>query len=550
MLDNKNNFDDYENNGGENKNNENENKVEETVSSYEWNTPSTTESSSEKKDEKSEEYHYSYVNGRNQNAAHNPNRYNNPYLQNNNAATNSVQNSTVTSQQYAQNTSSESNKTNYSAQPNYQYQNYNQQGYNNYHQSSVGNQNPPKRVKPKKPKKPVSRGGIAVVLVITMIVSAGLGFGGGYLSNKMNTTTNGNLTINKVNSEKSDSTTTNAAVLGTTSEIVQKTADSVVEISTESVVTGNFAQQYVQEGAGSGVIISEDGYILTNNHVIDGASTIKVTLRDQTEYQAQLIGTDPSSDIALIKIDAKGLSAATFGDSSQLAVGDYVVAIGNPLGTLGGTVTDGIISALAREVTIEDNNMTLLQTNAQVSPGNSGGGLFNANGELVGIVNAKDSATEVEGIAFAIPINNVLDILSDLKTHGYVTGRVELGMTLTDITTKESEFYYGVNRTGCYILYVKDGSSAQKAGFVSGDLITKVNGNEVKLSEDVEKALENCEVGDKVTFTIDRRGKSLDIELVLEEYVPNISNFSNNVQQQENSAAESGNSIWDQMFGW
>ena len=208
----------------------------------------------------------------------------------------------------------------------------------------------------------------------------------------------------------------------TTSEIVKKTADSVVEIATEGVVTGNFAQQYVTKGAGSGVIISADGYIITNHHVIEDAKTIKVTLRDgQTSYDATLIGSDEDNDIALLKVNAEGLTPATFGDSSSLAVGDYVVAIGNPLGTLGGTVTDGIISALAREVTIEGKNMTLLQTNAQISPGNSGGGLFNANGELVGVVNAKDSATEVEGIAFAIPINNVIDLIKDLQNYGYVS---------------------------------------------------------------------------------------------------------------------------------
>ncbi|MEE1060605.1 MAG: trypsin-like peptidase domain-containing protein [Ruminococcus sp.] len=549
MLDNNNNYDNYENTSSGNNDFKTENKSEDIVNSYEWNKPTTAETTAT-----SSEYRYSYVNGRNRNAEHNPNRYNsNPYLENS-ATAETTSASNTSAQQYTQNPYAEEANANYTTQPNINYQNFNnQQEYTGYHPNPAGNPQPPKRVKvkkPKKPKKPVTRGGIAVVLVITMLVSGGLGFGGGYIANKMNTTTSGNLTINKVTQNTAENTSANTSAISTTGSIVQKTADSVVEISTESVVTGSFAQQYVQQGAGSGVIISDDGYILTNHHVIDGASTIKVTLRDQTVYEARLIGADESSDIALIKVDAKGLSAATFGDSSQLVVGDYVVAIGNPLGTLGGTVTDGIISALAREVTIENNDMTLLQTNAQVSPGNSGGGLFNANGQLIGIVNAKDSATEVEGIAFAIPINNVLDILSDLKTHGYVTGRVELGMELTDITTKEAAFYYGVNRTGCYVLSVNAGSSAEKAGFYRGDLITKVNGNKVELAEDVKKVLENCEVGDEVTFTIDRRNKSIDISLVLEEYVPNISNFSDNIQQPDYYSQDSGNSIWDEMFGW
>ena len=185
------------------------------------------------------------------------------------------------------------------------------------------------------------------------------------------------------------------------------------------------------------------------------------------------------------------------GNSSDLAVGDYVVAIGNPLGQLGGTVTDGIISALARQVTVEGKSMTLLQHNAQISPGNSGGGLFNSNGELIGIVNAKDSATEVEGIAFAIPINNVLDIIDDLKTYGYVKGKVDLGMELTDITSDDSAFYYGLSNTGCYVLSVTSGSNAEKAGFMRGDMITAVNGTSVSSKSDIQTNL--CQFHPTVT---------------------------------------------------
>lgn len=397
----------------------------------------------------------------------------------------------------------------YSSQNNYKYPIYNMQEINPYSYNQVY----------KKPPKPITKGVLSIILTLTVLVSSVLGFTGGYLSNRLNTDTKDGLTINKIYSDSENSTKNTTD----TSAIVQKTADSVVEISTESVVTGSFAQQYIRQGAGSGVIISEDGYIITNQHVIDGASTIKVSLRDQTKYEAKLIGSDEDSDIALIKIEATGLSAATFGDSSKLAVGDYVVAIGNPLGTLGGTVTDGIISALAREITIENRKMTLLQTNAQISPGNSGGGLFGENGELIGIVNAKDSATEVEGIAFAIPINNVLDILSDLKTYGYVTGKVDLKMEFIDITTEEAAFYYGVNRTGCYILSVGNNSLAEKSGFTSGDLVTKINNKDIKTSSDIKELLKSCEVGDNITFTIYRRGKSIELSLTLEEYIPPIS---------------------------
>lgn len=515
--------------------------------SYEWN--------SDKSDNKSDstEYHYSYVNGNNKDASHNPNRYNEP------------------TQYSSQNTSSGYSNNyqnpNTNAYDNYQSNGYtaqNQQSQNVYNSQPYGtapnhsaNAKPPKAKKPKKQRKPISRGGIAIALAVTMVFSCGLGFGGGYFANKVNTSTSGSLNITKTSNSGTTTTASSTSTANSTSEIVKKTADSVVEISTESVVTGSFAQQYVQQGAGSGVIISQDGYILTNNHVINGANSVKVRLRDSTEYDATIIGSDSDNDIALLKVSATGLSPATFGDSNSLAVGDYVVAIGNPLGELGGTVTDGIISALARKVTIEDTQMTLLQTNAQVNPGNSGGGLFNANGELVGIVNAKQSATEVEGIAFAIPINNVLDILSDLKEYGYVTGKVDLGIDFTDITSDETAFYYGVNQTGCYVLSVDSGSNAEKAGVTRGDLVTKVNDTDVSSSSDITAALEKAEVGDTVTFTVSRRGTSKTISFVLEEYIPAVSNsqITNGSQKSTTPTSDSENStgddsIWSQMFGW
>lgn len=515
--------------------------------SYEWN--------SDKSDNKSDstEYHYSYVNGNNKDASHNPNRYN------------------ETTQYSSQNTSSgysnNYHNSNTNAYDNYQSNGYtaqNQQSQNVYNSQPYGtapnhsaNAKPPKAKKPKKQRKPISRGGIAIALAVTMVFSCGLGFGGGYFANKVNTSTSGSLNITKTSNSGTTTTASSTSTANSTSEIVKKTADSVVEISTESVVTGSFAQQYVQQGAGSGVIISQDGYILTNNHVINGANSVKVRLRDSTEYDATIVGSDSDNDIALLKVSATGLSPATFGDSNSLAVGDYVVAIGNPLGELGGTVTDGIISALARKVTIEDTQMTLLQTNAQVNPGNSGGGLFNANGELVGIVNAKQSATEVEGIAFAIPINNVLDILSDLKEYGYVTGKVDLGIDFTDITSDETAFYYGVNQTGCYVLSVDSGSNAEKAGVTRGDLVTKVNDTDVSSSSDITTALEKAEVGDTVTFTVSRRGTSKTISFVLEEYVPAVSNsqITNGSQKSTTPTSDSensigDNSIWSQMFGW
>lgn len=492
-------------------------------SSYEWNSDSNARDG---------EYHYSYINGNNSDAAHNPNNYEDEY---------NAYRAAGKANEYG---GSDSNP--YSSQP---YNSYS--GAQDYTDDTQSYSKPPQKESKKKPRKPASRGFIAAMLAITMLGSAALGFGGGLLAKNMNTTTQGNVTINQVSggTEAKNTSSTSAA---TTSEIVKKTADSVVEIATEGVVTGNFAQQYVTQGAGSGVIISADGYIITNHHVIDNAKTIKVTLRDgQTTYNATLIGSDEDNDIALLKIDAEGLSPATFGDSSSLAVGDYVVAIGNPLGTLGGTVTDGIVSALAREVTIEGKNMTLLQTNAQISPGNSGGGLFNANGELVGIVNAKDSATEVEGIAFAIPVNNVIDLIKDLQNYGYVTGKIDLGMEFVDIDSEDTAFYYGVNQLGCYVLSVTSGSNAEKAGFSRGDLITAVNGTKVESSSDISKALENSKVGDTVTLTVSRSGKTSDIDLELAEYVPSAKPNEDNTrsQQQQQQQPQGDSDLWDRIFG-
>lgn len=522
-----------------------------TESSYEWNSNSSQSNSNG-------EYHYSYVNGNNENASHNPNNYESAYSTNPTHTTSDNTNSQNAYTSYSH-TGYNGYSTGYGSNTSYSTSGgYNSQSpYGTYSNTAGQNASPyghpqnthkvkVKKQKVKKPKKPASKGFVAAMLIVSILCSAALGFGGGYLANNMNKTSSGSININKV--EASNTSSSGKSTANTTSDIVKKTADSVVEIATEGVKTGSFAQQYVVKGAGSGVIISEDGYIITNHHVIEGANSVTVTLRDgNTCYTAAVIGSDSDNDIALLKVDAKGLTPATFGDSSKLAVGDYVVAIGNPLGELGGTVTDGIISALARDVTIEDQNMTLLQTNAQISPGNSGGGLFNANGELIGIVNAKDSATEVEGIAFAIPINNVLDIIDDLKSYGYVTGKIDLGMQLTDITSKDTAFYYGVNQTGCYVLSVTRGSNAETAGFTTGDLITKVNGTSVSTSADVEKALENSKVGDNVKFTVYRNGTTKDLSLILAEYVPN-----GKTQNQLSTTPANDNSddIWSDMFGW
>ena len=312
----------------------------------------------------------------------------------------------------------------------------------------------------------------------------------------------------------------------TTPEIVAKAQDSVVEIVTEEVVTGSMMQQYISSGAGSGVIITSDGYILTNNHVIDGAETITVTLHNGDSYDATLVGTDDQLDIALLKIEATDLTPATIGSSSDLVVGQTVVAIGNPLGQLGGTVTQGIISALDRSITIDGVTMNLMQIDASINPGNSGGGLFDAQGNLIGIVNAKSTGDDVEGIGFAIPIDDALSIIDDLKEYGYVRGRALIGISMLDITSEEMAWMYRVNYTGCYIYSVTEGTAADEAGLQSGDLIVSVNGTEVSTSTEVKKVLEDLSVGDEVTFVVLRNSRQITVTVTAGEYNPTITSGS------------------------
>lgn len=398
-------------------------------------------------------------------------------------------------------------------------QNYNQQQagyYNNSYVNPAGKKK--KAPKAKKEKKTVRVS--ALVLTVSLLASAVLGFGGGMVANYVNGRGSGGngMTINKVvtTAEETNSTTGEMS----TSDIVAATKNSVVEITTEIVKTGSFLQQYIESGAGSGVIISENGYIVTNNHVIEDASSITVTLADGTSYSAELVGTDADLDVALIKIDATGLDPAEIGDSSATQAGDKAVVIGNPLGQLGGSVTQGIVSSVSRNVMIDGVSHNVMQVDASINPGNSGGGLFNGRGELVGIIIAKSVNESVEGIGFAIPINDVSDILEDLMNYGYVRGKVSLGMSFVDITNAQTAMMYRVSELGCYVSSVEINSNAANAGFQSGDRITSVNGTSVSTSSDIKTEISKMAVGDTVEFTVERNGRTGTLSLVLEEAVP------------------------------
>ena len=299
--------------------------------------------------------------------------------------------------------------------------------------------------------------------------------------------------------------------------IASLTSDSVVEITTETVVRGSRLGQFVSEGAGSGVIISPDGYIVTNNHVIDGANKIMIKLKNEGVYEAKLIGRSAESDIAVIKIEETNLSPVVLGDSDKLVVGDTAVVVGNPLGS-GATVTNGIISAKDREIDLGDIVMNLLQTNAAVNPGNSGGGLFNGRGELVGIVIAKSAGSDIEGIGFAIPINDIKDTILEIKEYGYIRGRVMLGVNLLEITDAWDAMMYRVDSTGVYIKSVEEDSDAEKFGLKSGDRIVSIEGKTVKSSSDIKEVLVKKSPKDEVTLVINRNSREYTVKITLSEY--------------------------------
>lgn len=313
----------------------------------------------------------------------------------------------------------------------------------------------------------------------------------------------------------------------TKAQIVEMSAPSVVGIDTITTATTNsfwygYGQSYEVPGSGSGVILTEDGYIATCAHVVDGAKSVKVTLNDDTSYDAAIVGTDKKNDIAIIKIDAKDLTPAVVGDSETLTVGSEVIAIGNPLGELRGTATAGIISATNRTIEVEGQAMTLIQTDAAISPGNSGGGLFDATGKLIGIVNAKVSDSRAEGLGFAIPVNSVLDEISDLLNYGYVTGRPYLGVSTQDVTLRSRDrMWYYSDGTRCVMVEkVVSGSAAEAAGIQAGDLILKIGEKQIASGEELSSAIGEYRPGDKATLTIQRDGKESTVEVTFGEYKP------------------------------
>lgn len=371
--------------------------------------------------------------------------------------------------------------------------------------SNNTNREKKRKKKDKTPANPIflTKKKLAVIFILVIALSCGGAFGGMYLYDRYFPTVSSS---NNKGSVTSDGFTLSKATGSelTVEQIAKQNLEAVVEIKTESVQQDNWLSEYVTEGAGSGVIIKSNGYIITNSHVIEGASKINVTLHNEKSYEAKLIGADEENDIAVLKINAKNLPVVTYGDSSELSIGDMSVIIGNPLGELGGTVTAGIISSLDREITINGQPMTLLQTDASVNPGNSGGGMFDQYGHLIGIVVAKSSGSDVEGLGFAIPINTAADIAQQIMKNGKAVS-----------TSGYSGMTYVQNQNGSVYIKEINESFSKQAGFKVGDQVLAIDDVAISDLDTLSSTIKKHKSGDKVTFTIARDGHRLEISLTL-----------------------------------
>ena len=302
-------------------------------------------------------------------------------------------------------------------------------------------------------------------------------------------------------------------------QVYELTVNSVVGIRTESTVNA-FGQEAVSASAGSGFILSEDGYVITNAHVVSGAQTIKVDLYNGESYDAQLVGADSSFDIAVLKVEAEGLQPVSVGNSDDLKVGEEVAAIGNPLGELTFTMTSGILSALDREINTDGNPQNMIQTNAAINSGNSGGPLFDMDGNVIGVTTAKysgstNSGTTIEGLGFAIPINTALKVAYDLAEYGYVKDQAYLGITVRTLDSQTASYYS--LPVGPRVESVREGSCAEKAGIQTGDIIIEFNGVETATHPELLAALKKVQAGDTIDLKVYRAGAEVELTVTLDE---------------------------------
>ena len=320
------------------------------------------------------------------------------------------------------------------------------------------------------------------------------------------------------------------------SEVYASNVNSVVSINV-SATTNYFGQTVQTAASGTGFFITEDGYILTNHHVISDASSVKVTLYNGETYDATVIGSDEDYDIAVLKIDVTGATPVVLGDSSKVAIGESVAAVGNPLGELTFSMSEGIVSCVNRAINVDGTPFNMIQVDCSINPGNSGGPLFNSYGEVIGIVSAKYSSysnTTVEGIGFAIPVNDVVSLVKDIMTNGYVTNKAYMGITPQTMTAQMAQQYRYDVTEGVFVCSVDPDSAAAKAGLKLGDVITKMDDKTISSYEDLVAAKKSYSAGDTVTLTVYREGKTIEVPLTFDA-VPETAETNNSDQSTDNS---------------
>ena len=306
--------------------------------------------------------------------------------------------------------------------------------------------------------------------------------------------------------------------LKTAAEVYAANVNSTVGITT-AVTTNLWGQQTTSAASGSGFILTENGYIVTNYHVIEGANSITVNTYDGTGYSAKVVGYDESNDLAVLKIEATGLSPVVLGSSSSLNVGDTVLAIGNPLGELTFSLTTGVISALDREVTFSGGTvMSLLQTDCAINSGNSGGALFNLYGEVIGITNAKysgstSSGASIDNIAFAIPIDSVRSIVESIVEKGYYA-KPYIGVSVSDVDANSQKL--GIP-AGAAVRDVTRNGPAANAGLRANDVITAIDGTEISGVSDLRRVISKAHAGDVLTLTVWRQSQTLTVRVTVAE---------------------------------
>ena len=325
-------------------------------------------------------------------------------------------------------------------------------------------------------------------------------------------------------------------------EVYAANVNSVVSINV-STTTNVFGRTTESAASGSGFFITKDGYILTNYHVIEGASTVKVTAYDGTTYDAAVIGGDEDYDIAVIKVEGTNFQPVVIGKSGSVQIGETVAAVGNPLGELTFSMSQGIVSCVNRAINVDGKPFNMIQVDCSINPGNSGGPLFNSYGEVIGIVSAKYSSysnTTVEGIGFAIPIDDVLAMVKDIMTNGYVTNKAYIGITPQTMNAQMAQqFRYDVTQ-GVFVCSVEEGSAAEKAGLRMGDVITKIDDKTITSYEDLVAAKKSYSAGDTATFTIYREGKTQTVELTFDAAPQTQETAQDSSQQQQQGGSNGG----------